>query len=92
MKIKYKALWIEDQFEYVEPYIEGIGDRLKTYGFKLEITRLNSLSENELETLSNKLSHYNPYDMILFDYDLGGNNQTGNVIARELRNRILTRI
>lgn len=90
MKIKYKALWIEDQFEYVEQYIAGISDRLKDYGFKLEITRLNSLSGEELEALSNKLSNYNPYDMILFDYDLGENNKAGNEIARELRNRIFT--
>ena len=90
MKIKYKALWIEDQFDKVESYIDGIGDRLKDNGFQFDVERKTSLTEEELESLSIKLSHYNPYDMIFFDYDLGKGNQSGAEIAGILRNRIFT--
>lgn len=90
MKIKYKVLWIEDHFASVEPAIDGIGDRLANYGFKFEVNRINSLSSDELDELSNKLAQYNPYDMIIFDYDLGEEQKKGNEIARDLRRSIFT--
>ncbi|MCI5117399.1 MAG: hypothetical protein D3913_05460 [Candidatus Electrothrix sp. LOE1_4_5] len=90
MKIKYKVLWIEDHFDSVEDAIDGIGDRLANYGFKFEINRINSLSSNELEDLSDRLAQYNPYDMIIFDYDLGEEQKKGNEIARNLRRSIFT--
>jgi len=62
----------------------------------LKITVLNlkwiktSLSEDELVKLSDKLSQYNPYDMIIFDYDLGEQTKKGNEIAKVLRQSIFT--
>lgn len=90
MKINYKVLWVEDQFELVQSAIDGIEDRLKNYGFKFEVDKKTSLSEDELEILSEKLSQYNPYDMIVFDYDLGMQTKKGNEIASELRKSIFT--
>lgn len=90
MKINYKVLWVEDQFELVQSAIDGIEDRLKDYGFKFEVDKKTSLSEDELGTLSDKLSLYNPYDMIVFDYDLGTQTKKGNEIASELRKSIFT--
>lgn len=90
MKIKYKVLWIEDHFDSVEDAIDGIGDRLANYGFKFDVNRINSLSSNELEDLSDRLAQYNPYDMIIFDYDLGEEQKKGNEIARNLRRSIFT--
>jgi len=90
MKINYKVLWVEDHFESVQPAIEGIEDRLEGYGFKFEVDGKTSLSEDDLGKLSDKLSQYNPYDMIIFDYDLGEQTKKGNEIARELRKSIFT--
>ncbi|MCD6366964.1 MAG: hypothetical protein J7L46_05425, partial [Bacteroidales bacterium] len=90
MKINYKVLWVEDQFVEVQFAIDGIGDRLADYGFKFEVDKKTSLSDDEIGELRDKLSRYNPYDMIFFDYDLGNNNKTGNEIANELRNSIFT--
>ena len=90
MKINYKVLWVEDHFELVQSAINGIGDRLEDYGFKFEVDSKTSLDENELGELSDKLSQYNPYDMIIFDYDLGEQTKKGNEIARELRKSIFT--
>jgi hypothetical protein len=90
MKISYKALWIEDHFESVQFAIDGIKDRLEDYGFKFEVDNKISLSEDDLGKLSDKLSQYNPYDMIIFDYDLGTQTKKGNEIARVLRKSIFT--
>ena len=90
MKINYKVLWVEDQFESVQFAIDGIEDRLKDYGFIFEVNKKTSLSEDELGKLSDKLSQYNTYDMIIFDYDLGEQTKKGNEIARELRKSIFT--
>lgn len=90
MKINYKVLWVEDHFESVQPAIDGIEDRLENYGFKFEVDNKTSLSEDDLGKLSDKLSQYNPYDMIIFDYDLGEQTKKGNEIARELRKSIFT--
>ncbi|MCI5142819.1 MAG: hypothetical protein D3909_14055 [Candidatus Electrothrix sp. ATG1] len=90
MKINYKVLWIEDHFDSVQPAIDGIGDRLAEYGFKFEVDKINSLSHDELDDLSDKLAQYNPYDMIIFDYDLGEEQEKGNEIAGNLRRSIFT--
>ncbi|MCI5137539.1 MAG: hypothetical protein D3922_03790 [Candidatus Electrothrix sp. AR1] len=90
MKINYKVLWIEDHFDSVQPAIDGIGDRLAKYGFKFEVDKINSLSHDELDDLSDKLAQYNPYDMIIFDYDLGEEQKKGNEIAGNLRRSIFT--
>jgi len=90
MKIKYKVLWIEDHLKTVQPAIENIKDRLADYGFIFDVETRESLDDKDLEDLRVKLSKYNPYDMIFFDYDLGEKTKKGSEIARELRNTIFT--
>jgi hypothetical protein len=90
MKINYKVLWIEDHFDSVQFAIDGIEDRLAGYGFSFEVDEISALSPNDLDKLSDKLAQYNPYDMIIFDYDLGVEQEKGNEIARNLRKSIFT--
>ncbi len=90
MKISYQVLWIEDHLEMVEPQIQGIEDKLKDYGFKFKVDGRESLSEEELQELIKKLERYNPYDMIILDYDLGQQMQTGDNIAFNLRTNLYT--
>jgi len=90
MKINYKALWIDDHLDMIQPQIQGISDKLEDYGFIFEVDERSSLSGDELEELSNRLSLYNPYDMIIFDYDLGKEMKPGNEIARDLRTTLYT--
>ena len=89
MKIDYKVLWIEDHFKGIKNHIEGLRKKLLKYGFTLIVDKRLSISKDELDDLGSKLLKYNPYDMILFDYDLG-NSQTGDTIANELRKIIFT--
>ncbi len=88
MKIEYKVLWIEDHFDAVEAHIEGLEAKLKDFGFKLHVDRRTTLNNVKLEELSFKLSRYNPYDIIIFDYDLEG--KMGDEIAHRLRSDIFT--
>ncbi len=88
MKINYKILWIEDHFAEVEPFIEYLSSELNNLGFKLDVDKKETLNDDELFALSNKLSIYNPYDIIIFDYDLG--DTTGDEIANNLRSKIFT--
>jgi len=89
MKINYKVLWIEDHFNQIKPVIENLESKLHKYGFKFDVEKRTTLSDDDLIELGDKLSKYNPYDMIFFDYDLG-ESPTGDKIAGKLRRSIFT--
>ncbi|KJG17088.1 hypothetical protein [Photobacterium angustum] len=90
MKLKYKVLWFEDQFEEVQGDYERLQDLVLEYGFIPEFTHRDSITAEEIEELSRKLSSYNPYDLIIFDFDLGGKSENGLSIAYHLRSKIFT--
>ncbi len=88
MKIKYKILWIEDNLKEIEGLIKNLEYRLEELGFILEVDKRVTLTGSVLRDLSQKLSTYNPYDIIIFDYDLG--TTKGDDIAHKLRTAIYT--
>ncbi len=90
MKLQYKILWFEDQFGEVEGDIERLKALVREYGFLPEIIRKNKISEDEIDLLSDKLYTYNPYDLVIFDYDLGTGSANGLSIATKLRATIYT--
>ncbi|WP_425666329.1 hypothetical protein ACPUEJ_02115 [Vibrio tubiashii] len=90
MKLTYKVLWFEDQFSEVQGDYERLEYLVKEFGFTPEFTHKNSITEEEIEELSEQLSTYNPYDLIIFDYDLGGESANGLSIAAHLRSKIFT--
>lgn len=88
MKISYKILWIEDHFKEVKPFISNLSSKLKNLGFILEVEKISTFTGSDLSDLSDKLSIYNPYDIIFFDYDLG--DAKGDDVAYQLRTAIYT--
>lgn len=90
MKISYKVLWIEDNFKDASYLIEGLQDNLHDIGFQLEYDMRETLSIEEIDQLKDQYEKYNPYDMIIFDYDLG--HTTGDQLAKKLRESIYTDI
>jgi hypothetical protein len=90
MKLEYKVLWFEDQFSEVEGDVERLEALVREYGFIPEFDHRDRISEQEIETLALSLEEYNPYDLIIFDYDLGGDSANGLNIAAHLRNKIYT--
>jgi hypothetical protein len=90
MKLEYKVLWFEDQFEYIEETIEEIAGLVRDSGFMPDIEKRTGITSAEIEELSKRLESYNPYDLIIFDHDLGGASEDGLYIANKLRNTIYT--
>jgi CheY-like chemotaxis protein len=90
MKLTYKVLWFEDQFDEVQYDYERLQALVAEFGFIPEFTHRSSVTRQEIEELSEQLSTYNPYDLIIFDYDLGGLSEDGLSIASHLRSKIFT--
>lgn len=89
MKLYYNILWFEDQPDKIKNFISAIERVLENNGFKLNPDIRNRISQTDLEELEQKLKIYNPYDMIVFDHDLG-KNLLGASIAKNLRHSVYT--
>jgi hypothetical protein len=90
MKLTYKVLWYEDQFEHVDAAIRNLERFIRDHGFIFEIERRTGVDADEINKLADSLYAYNPYDMIIFDYDLGSRSENGLSIAKKLRSKIYT--
>ena len=90
MKLEYNILWFDDQFEEIEEHIDEVSGFISESGFKPVIARREHISSNEIDDLADKLDNYNPYDLIVFDYDLGADSADGASIANSLRSKIFT--
>ncbi|MEP2775867.1 MAG: hypothetical protein ABJQ29_13780 [Luteolibacter sp.] len=89
MKINYEILWFEDQPEALEHDLESIEQYLKSSGYSLKLDMRNKVTVAEVEQIAVDISRYNKYDMIVFDYDLGMD-EDGSDVARKLRAEVYT--
>lgn len=89
MKIDYEILWFEDQPDKLEHDLEAIRSYLWESGFTMKVEMRETLTSAEVDEIVDKISKYNKYDMIIFDYDLG-NSPKGSEIARRLRAEVYT--
>ncbi|WOD08839.1 hypothetical protein [Marinomonas sp. GJ51-6] len=90
MKLEYKVLWFEDQFSEIEGDVNRLESFILECGFIPDFDHRGRISEEEIEELALKLDNYNPYDLIIFDYDLGEGSAKGLNIAAHLRSKIYT--
>lgn len=90
MKLEYKVLWFEDQFDEIEDDIARFQDLVREHGFIPIIQKRSSVTVEEIEEIAAQLDTYNPYDLIIFDYNLGSGNADGVSIAKSLRSKIYT--
>ena len=89
MKISYHVLWFDDQLDKITGLKMTLRRILSGLGFQLNVDEKDTISPDEIRDLRDKLSVYNPYDLIIFDHDMG-QNQKGANIAAELRSSIFT--
>ena len=89
MKINYEILWFEDQPDKLEHDLEAIRGYLWKSGFSMEVDMRKTLTDGDIDEIVDRISKYNKYDMIIFDYDLG-NSPKGSEIARRLRAEVYT--
>lgn len=89
MKINYEILWFEDQPGALEHDLESISQYLESSGYLMNVDMWDHVTTAEVDTISERISRYNKYDMIVFDYDLGVGSD-GSEIARKLRAQVYT--
>lgn len=90
MKLEYRMLWFEDDHESVQDVIYALRDLLREQGFNL-VCKWGECNAAAMTGTVERLQKYNPYDLIVFDYDLG-DGVKGETLARELRSKIWTEI
>lgn len=90
MKLEYRILWFEDDKESVQDVVEALGGLLRQQGFELACVWGECNAATMTGTVE-RLQHYNPYDLMVFDYDLGSG-LTGEELAQTLRSKIWTEI
>lgn len=88
MKLTYKLLWFDDEPEMVHASERSLKRQMRAKGFNLEIENRTDISDQAIEKLGGDLAKYNPYDIIVFDHDLGKCH--GTDIAKSLRMKVFT--
>lgn len=90
MKLEYRILWFEDDHESVQDVIEALRGLLRKQGFVL-VCDWGECNAAAMTGAVERLQNYNPYDLMVFDYDLGSG-LTGEELAQTLRTKIWTEI
>lgn len=90
MKLEYRILWFEDDHNSVEDTIDAIRMLLMEQGFDLRCD-WGDCDVGAMQKKVAELSQYNPYDLMVFDYDLGSDIK-GEQLAGTLRSKIWTEI
>lgn len=90
MKLEYRILWFEDDHESVQDVVDALRGLLRRQGFEL-VCDWGECNASTMTDTVERLRNYNPYDLMVFDYDLGSG-LTGEELAQTLRSRIWTEI
>lgn len=90
MKLEYRILWFEDDHESVQDVVDALRGLLRGQGFEL-VCDWGPCNAATMTDTVERLRNYNPYDLMVFDYDLGSG-LTGEELAQTLRSRIWTEI
>ncbi len=90
MKLEYRILWFEDDHESVQDVIDALRGLLREQGFEL-VCDWGVCNAATMTGTVERLQNYNPYDLMVFDYDLGSG-LTGEELAQTLRSKIWTEI
>jgi hypothetical protein len=88
MKLTYKLLWFDDEPRMVRTSEKRLARMMRGKGFDLEVENRTDISQKSIIKLGADLAQYNPYDLIVFDHELGS--RKGTDIARILRQTVFT--
>ena len=93
MNLTFNILWFDDNIDDIDSFEDSLTDYLFDLGFKLIVNKESNISDKFLNTLSESLQTYNPYDLVIFDYDFGkGDAENGVTAAQKIRKAIYTDI
>lgn len=86
MDLVYRILCIDDNISDLDGIKKLVEKSLIPFGFELDLKFEDTIkSEEDIEKTLKSLRAYNPYDLIMVDYDLGFN-LGGASVLRRLRN------
>lgn len=88
MKLTYKILWFDNEPDLVRTSERRLARMMRSKGFNLEIENRDDISHESIDKLGTDLAQYNPYDIIVFDHDLG--DRKGTDLAQQLRGKVFT--
>lgn len=88
MKLTYRLLWFDNEPSMVQKSERRLARMMRDKGFDLKVDPRDDISPEAIEKLRTDLEQYNPYDLIVFDHDLG--TRKGTDIAQKLRGAIFT--
>lgn len=90
MKLTYDILWFEDQFDALRPSINRLSRFITSKGLTPNIEERTSITLDEIYQLGERLEKHNPYDIIIFDFEMRSGTPNGVEIAQALRANIYT--
>ncbi len=88
MKLTYRLLWFDDEPDMVRASERRLVRMMRNKGFDLKVESRTDVSPEKIEKLRADLGQYNPYDLIVFDHDLG--TRKGTDLAQQLRGKVFT--
>lgn len=84
MKLEYKILWIENDYDWLDSKLELFRDEIEEYGFAIKVDKCKHF--NELDKIAEKDPNLTTFDIMLIDFKLD-NDQTGDKIIEKVREK-----
>lgn len=85
MENQYRALWFDDQLEYIEAVEHKLNRKISPYGLELQANKISLFDDETINPILDELRRNSNYDIILVDFDLGLQNETGATLLSKLR-------
>jgi len=85
MENQYRVLWFDDQLEYIEAVEDKLNRKISPYGLELQSNKISSFDVDSINPILDELRRNSNYDIILVDFDLGQQNETGATLLTKLR-------
>ena len=85
MENQYRVLWFDDQIEYIEAVEQKLNRKVSPYGLELHANKISSFDNETINPILDELRRNSNYDIILVDFDLGQQHETGATLLTKLR-------
>ena len=83
MKLEFKLLAVDDEPDNLQQALENLRDHLDTIGFKLQVTKVEDVTQLPSVDLGGREGKN--YDLVMIDYNLGQTSTNGAAIAGQIR-------
>lgn len=85
MRLEFNILWFENQPEDVATQMEEIAEHIEAAGFRASLTV--KPNADDLNALAERQEKFHDFDLVVIDWDLGGDGMQGDELAYRCRAR-----